>query len=306
MKKDASLLITGANGFTGRHAYQYFSQLDINVIPMFQNHTRIIEAPNSVVCDLTNKTAVMSLIKRIKPDYVLHLAGQNSVLESWKKPLDSLEINIIGTSYLLEALRQVVPNSKTLILGSALQHDLTKGTTPPHPYSLSKTMQAMIADAWGELMGLDIVIAKPSNLIGPGESTGICSLIGKKLIDIDMRKCEPIIEINDLQATRDFLDVRDAVAAYHVLLCAGEKGKKYNIGSGVKRSLVEVLSMYKEITNLDFRIRETNSVKSKEQSDLALQDIKKHGWSPNIPFTDSLQDVWGYMRKSRPSRRSIK
>ncbi|PGU00194.1 UDP-2-acetamido-2,6-dideoxy-hexulose 4-reductase [Bacillus cereus] len=297
MRKKACLLITGANGFTGRHACKYFSQQGMQVIPM--SHSRSIEDPNSVVCDLTNKTAVMSVIKRLKPDYVLHLAGQNSVLESWKKPLDSLEINILGTSYLLEALRQEVPNCKTLILGSALQHDLTKNTIPPHPYSLSKTMQAMIADAWGELMGSNIVIAKPSNLIGPGESTGICSLIGKKLVDIEVGKCEPIIEINNLQDTRDFLDVRDAVAAYHVLLCEGEKGKKYDIGSGIKRSLLEVLEEYKKITNLDFQIREKNNVKSKGQSNLVLHDIKKHGWNPKVKFTDSLQEVWGYMRKSK-------
>ncbi|MES5896796.1 NAD-dependent epimerase/dehydratase family protein [Bacillus cereus group sp. RP43] len=299
MKKDACLLITGVNGFTGRHAYQYFSKLGINVIPMFQTHPDTIKIPNSVVCNLTNKTEVMNLIKRIKPDYVLHLAGQNSVLESWKNPLDSLEINIMGTSYLLESLRQEVPNCKTLILGSALQHDLTKSTIPPHPYSLSKTMQAMIADAWGELMGSNIVIAKPSNLIGPGESTGICSLIGKKLVDIEMGKCEPIIEINNLQNTRDYLDVRDAVVAYHILLCEGEQGRKYDIGSGIKRSLLDVLKMYKEITNLDFRIRETNSVKSKDQSDLVLHDIKKHDWNPQIQFINSLQDVWGYMRKRK-------
>ncbi|MDO6632238.1 NAD-dependent epimerase/dehydratase family protein [Bacillus thuringiensis] len=297
MRKNVRLLITGANGFTGRHACIYFSQQGMQVIPMF--HSRSIEDPNSVVCDLTNKMAVMSLIKNIQPDYVLHLAGQNSVLESWKKPLDSLEINILGTSYLLEAIRQEVPNCKILILGSALQHDLTKNAIPPHPYSLSKTIQAIIADAWGELMGVNIVIAKPSNLIGPGKSTGICSLIGKKLVDIEVGKCEPTIEINNLQDTRDFLDVRDAVAAYHVLLCDGEKGKKYDIGSGIKHSLLEVLEEYKKITNLEFQIRETHRVSSKGQSDLVLQDIKKYGWSPKVKFTDSLQDVWGYMRKNR-------
>ncbi|OUA88589.1 NAD-dependent epimerase/dehydratase family protein [Bacillus thuringiensis] len=300
MRKNACLLITGANGFTGRHACKYFSQQGMQVIPMFQSHSRLIDYPNSVVCDLINKTAVMSVIKNIQPDYVLHLAGQNSVLELWKNPLDSLEINIMGTSYLLEAIRQEVPNCKTLIQGSALQHDLTKSTIPPHPYSLSKTMQAMIADAWGELMGSNIVVAKPSNLIGPGESIGISSLIGKKLVDIEIGKCEPIIEVNSLQDTRDFLDVRDAVAAYHVLLCEGEKGKKYDIGSGIKRSLLDVLKVYKEITKLDFRIRETNNVKSKDQFDLALHDIRKLGWTPKIQFIDSLQDVWGYMRKRKP------
>ncbi|MFE0505991.1 NAD-dependent epimerase/dehydratase family protein [Peribacillus butanolivorans] len=298
MKKDACILITGANGFTGRHAYRYFSKLGLNVIPMFQTHTSAIHATNGVVCNLTNKTEVRNLIKRTRPEYVLHLAGHNSVLESWKNPLDSIEINIIGTSYLLEALRQIVPSCKTLILGSALQHDLTKKTIPPNPYSLSKTMQALIADAWGELMDLNIIIAKPSNLIGPGNSTGICSLIGKKLIDIEKQQCEPIIEINNLQDTRDFLDVRDAVAAYHILLRDGETGKHYNIGSGIKRSLLEVLKVYKEITRIDFQIQETKKIKSNDQSILELHDMRKHGWDPKIPFTDSLKDILDYMRMS--------
>ncbi|HEK9102323.1 NAD-dependent epimerase/dehydratase family protein [Bacillus pfraonensis] len=296
MNRNACLLITGANGFTGQHAYRYFSELGINVIPMFHNHSQITHSNNGVVCDLTNKTEVMNLIKKIKPDYVLHLAGRNSVLESWKQPLEYVEVNIMGTSYLLEALRQEVPNCKTVILGSALQSDFTKNTIPPHPYSLSKTIQAMIADAWGELIGSNIVIAKPSNLIGPGESKGICSLIGKKLIDIKMEKCEPVIEIHNLQDTRDFLDVRDAVAAYHILLCEGEAGKKYDIGSGTKRSLSEVLKEYREITKLDFQVEETNNRKNKDQSDLVLNDIRQLGWTPRIQFTDSLKDILKYMR----------
>ena len=101
-------------------------------------------------------------------------------------------------------------------------------------------------------MDSNIIIAKPSNLIGPGASNGICSILAKKMIDIESGRSKAVIEVNSLKDSRDFLDVRDAVKAYHVLLRDGINGKQYNIGSGVKRSLLEVLEQYKELTQLNF------------------------------------------------------
>lgn len=80
------------------------------------------------------------------------------------------------------------------------------------------------------------------------------------MIDIESGRSKAIIEVNSLKDSRDFLDVRDAVKAYHVLLRDGINGKQYNIGSGVKRSLLEVLEQYKELTQLNFFIEETEKV----------------------------------------------
>ena len=122
----------------------------------------------------------MKVMKQIKPDYVLHLAGRNSVIESWTAALEYVEINVIGTLYLLEAIKQEASHCRTLVIGSALQADSINEIKISNPYSLSKTMQVIIAEAWGELMGSNIIIAKPSNLIGPGVSNGICSILAKK------------------------------------------------------------------------------------------------------------------------------
>ncbi|KMP92032.1 UDP-2-acetamido-2,6-dideoxy-hexulose 4-reductase [Bacillus wiedmannii] len=298
MKKNASLLITGANGFTGRHACQYFLEQGFHVIPMFQNRAHREIIGNGITCNLTNKSEVMKVMKQIKPDYVLHLAGKNSVIESWTAALEYVEVNVIGTLYLLEAIKQEVPHCRTLVIGSALQADSMSNIKISNPYSLSKTMQVIIAEVWSELMNSNIIIAKPSNLIGPGISNGICSILAKKMITIESNKSEAIIEVNSLKDSRDFLDVRDAVKAYHVLLRDGINGKQYNIGSGIKRSLLDVIEQYKELTQLSFSIKEAEHSGSESNESLVIEDIKRLGWVPEIQFHQSLKDVLEYAKCS--------
>ncbi|MED2950824.1 NAD-dependent epimerase/dehydratase family protein, partial [Bacillus thuringiensis] len=187
---------------------------------------------------------------------------------------------------------------RTLVIGSALQADSMDEMKISNPYSLSKTMQVIIAEAWGELMDSNIIIAKPSNLIGPGVSNGICSILAKKMIDIESGRSKAIIEVNSLKDSRDFLDVRDAVKAYHVLLRDGINGKQYNIGSGVKRSLLDVLEQYKELTQLNFFIEETEKSGSDSNESLVIEEIKRLGWIPEIEFHQSLKDVLEYAKCS--------
>lgn len=118
------------------------------------------------------------------------------------------------------------------------------------------------------------------------------------MIDIESGKSEPIIEVNSLKDSRDFLDVRDVVKAYHVLLRDGINGKEYNIGSGVKRSLLDVLEQYKGLTQLNFTIKETDNFESDSNKSLVLEDIKKLGWVPKIQFHQSLKDVLEYAKHS--------
>ncbi|OUB35427.1 UDP-2-acetamido-2,6-dideoxy-hexulose 4-reductase [Bacillus thuringiensis serovar yunnanensis] len=293
MHKNSRVLITGANGFTGKHAVLYFSGLGINVFPIFNTNNQ----KNGYICDLKDKTSVFRLIQSIQPDYILHLAGLNSVSESWKNPVEYMEVNLMGTCNLLEAVRKEVPHCKTIVVGSALQSELTNLSIPPHPYSLSKTLQALIADAWGELMETNVIVAKPSNLIGPGLSNGICSILGKKIIDIEMGKSKPIIEINDVREVRDFLDVRDVVSAYHLLLCKGKNGQHYEIGSGIRHSLSDVIKQYKDLTGLNFSVCETREINPSNPYDLNISKIKQLNWKPQIPLTRSLQDILNFFKQ---------
>ena len=146
---------------------------------MFQNRAYGEKIRNGITCNLTNKSEVMKVMKQIKPDYVLHFSRKEFGYRILDSRLEYIEVNVIGTLYLLEAIKQEASHCRTLVIGSALQADSMNEIKISNPYSLSKTMQVIIAEAWGGLMDSNIIIAKPSNLIG-GESNGICSILAKE------------------------------------------------------------------------------------------------------------------------------
>ncbi|MFZ0446298.1 MAG: NAD-dependent epimerase/dehydratase family protein [Bacillus sp. (in: firmicutes)] len=251
MNKLNKLLITGASGFTGQHACRHFVKTGFDVTAMTGNNA-VNEQVRTEHCDLTDKVGVINIVKEIKPDYLLHLAGHNHVGESWLHPGLSLEANVMSTLHLIDALREENPSCKIVVVGSALQFVPHHITTLKHPYSLSKTLQALIAQSWQVLYNMHISIAKSSNLIGPGKSNGVCSIFAKKIVYMEENKIEKILEVNNLQAQRDFIDVRDAVRAYEILLTTGISGEVYEIVSGKSHSLEDLINIFKSLTNVEF------------------------------------------------------
>ena len=130
-------------------------------------------------CDLTDLALVEETVKEIVPDQVLHLAGQNSVAKSWENPGNYLHANVLGTVNLLEGIRAYSPAARVLVAGSMLQEPITEPAS--HPYSLSKTMQMLVARTWEQLFKMKILLVKPCNLIGPGPSNGVCTIFAKKI-----------------------------------------------------------------------------------------------------------------------------
>lgn len=287
------ILITGAAGFTGRQACQFFSEEGYDVIPVVRTKTGSeFESKYRVIpCDLTDKNGVMNLISCFRPDYVLHLAGINAVGQSWNAPIMVIEANVMSTLYLLEAIRNSGKPSKVIIVGSALEIDLTKNNFPPHPYSLSKTVQTLLSQSWANLFNMDIMIARPANLIGPGHSNGICSIIARQIAAMINGNREKVIEVNDLSVRRDFLDVRDAVKAYHILCEKGLSGNVYNIATGVTHSLEEMILVFKDIIGFDITLYSKTSIPETTDSKIDTSTMKKLGWSPTIPFQQSIKDV---------------
>ncbi|MBM7603166.1 GDP-4-dehydro-6-deoxy-D-mannose reductase [Metabacillus crassostreae] len=297
MKRDSKILITGASGFTGQHACNYFTELGYDVIGVTMNTPLVNKKVHTEFCDLTNKNNVSLLIKKVKPKYLLHLAGQNHVGESWNEPIKSLEANTMVTAHLLEAVRQENPTCKIVIVGSALQVDPANLSTLPHPYSLSKTLQIVIAQAWAKLYNMHIVIAKPCNLIGPGYSNGVCSLFAQKIVKMEKKMSNKILEVNNLLAQRDFLDVRDAVRAYEILLRRGRSGEIYSFASGKSRSLEEIIDVFKKMTTIDFEVITKVSPVYEKPIEINSSRITRLGWNQVIPFESSIKDIISFYRK---------
>ncbi|MCU6600037.1 NAD-dependent epimerase/dehydratase family protein [Peribacillus frigoritolerans] len=299
MNQIPKLLITGASGFTGQHACNHFVKAGYAVTAVTRKNF-VNGQVQTEICDLTNKENVSKLIKKVKPDYLLHLAGQNHVGTSWIDPVSSLEANAMSTLYLIEALRRENPACKVVTVGSALEFDPQNIATLTHPYSLSKTLQVLIAQSWGVLYNMNIVIAKPSNLIGPGISNGVCSIFAKKIVDMEENKAEKVLEVSSLQAKRDFVDVRDAVNAYEIILTKGKPGEIYDIASGNSHSLGEVITGFRALTTIDFEIK--SKVKEQEESRVEILpvEIVKLGWKPVLSLESSLEDILYFYRKNKP------
>ncbi|MFE0565557.1 NAD-dependent epimerase/dehydratase family protein [Priestia megaterium] len=291
------LLITGASGFTGKHACYYFSKAGFEVIAVTRTHS-FNEQIQTEHCDLTNKEAVRRMIKKIKPQFLLHLAGQNHVGQSWVDPVSSLEANFLSTLYLIEGLRHENPTCKIIVVGSALQFDPKDISTLKHPYSLSKTLQVLIAQSWEGLYDLPIVIAKPSNLIGPGTSNGVCSIFARKIVEMEVKNAEKVLEVSNLHAQRDFIDVRDAVSAYEILLTGGKSGEVYDISSGKSHSLKDVINMFRTLTTVEFDVKSSIESQVEKKVEIIPFKLAGLGWKPIVPFKSSLIDTLNFYRKN--------
>ncbi|MHA0857021.1 NAD-dependent epimerase/dehydratase family protein [Paenibacillus sp. CMAA1364] len=294
--KKRTILITGASGFTGRHACRYFSEADYHVVAVVRNKD-MVKFHSSIevkICDLTNPNDVQSLIAEVHPDEVLHLAGKVSVAESWEQPMLYMQTNVLATLYLLDAMR-LFPKSRILIIGSRLQFEGSSTPQPPHPYSLSKTMQMLATQSWMSLFKQSIVLAEPSNLIGPGPSAGICSLFAKYIVNVEKGLVEPKFRLSSISETRDFLDVRDAVRAYATILTSGVPGTVYPVCSGVERSLGSITEQLMSMTDTPIHLEYGNDIKPSTvtSSSHALQQL---GWTVTQDFIQSMQDIIHYYR----------
>ncbi|AJS57462.1 NAD-dependent epimerase/dehydratase family protein [Paenibacillus sp. IHBB 10380] len=296
--KEQTLLITGANGFTGRHACDYFATKGIRVIAVIRRPDSLppIAGVEPWVCDLTVKDEVQTLVHHVRPDFVLHLAGKNSVPESWIDPLLYMENNILATLTLLDALRSH-PESHILIVSSRLKFTLATPPRPPHPYSLSKTLEECAVLSWRELFQQHILLAEPSNLMGPGPSTGICALLARHIVNSEQGKDMNSFRISSRYDTRDFVDVRDAILAYDLILEKGESGRVYPICSGVKRSLGDIATSMVELAKVPILLEMGHAPQSSWIDDeCQSKDLYDMGWKPQIPWEQSLLDIMEYFR----------
>lgn len=292
------ILITGASGFTGRHACEYFSTLGMQVTALVRDMNRVIKMDGIQYysCDLLDHSRVCDLVKRIAPDYILHLGGMNSVSESWDKPMVYMQSNLMPTLYLLDAMR-AKPECIILVVGSRTSADLTALDKVNHPYGLSKSLQKAVALSWRKLFDQKVILAEPSNLIGPGASTGFCTYLGRYIVQCELGRQPGPFRISSRADRRDFLDVRDAVRAYGYLMMFGSFGEVYQVCSGIERSLEEITDKMLDVAdqNVPLIWGDDRSSEGFSFSERAAE-VESLGWHPRIPLSKSLRDVIEYLR----------
>ncbi|OPH48676.1 hypothetical protein BC351_09500 [Paenibacillus ferrarius] len=291
-----TILITGANGFTGQHACRHFVQKGLQVAAVSRYKNSSVPGVHSHIADLTKVEQVNALIKMTQPDYVLHLAGKNAVGESWLEPLAYMESNMMSTLYLLDALRSV-PQCRVVVIGSMLSYVPADGQAPPSPYSMSKSFQTWGALGWAHLFQQQIMIAKSSNLVGPGPSNGICGLLARASVEAEAGTRTAPFKLSSLIEERDYLDVRDAVAAYERILEYGIPGSVYPVASGLNRTLGDIVNALKPLTEKELPIQSDQLSGYVPPAPIQTQLTRDLGWSPAFALEDSLRDALVYFRQ---------
>ncbi|MFC6553609.1 NAD-dependent epimerase/dehydratase family protein [Cohnella cellulosilytica] len=300
------ILITGAAGFTGRHACRRFAASGWEVAAAVSPRSAKaagLEPARTECCELTDGDAVAAMMRRLKPDAVLHLAGRNAVDFSWKSPSATLAANLMSTAYVLDGAL-ALGGCRVLVAGSMLRTDEAALSEAAHPYGFSKTLQTAAAKAWHRWYGLPVMIAEPSNLIGPGSSGGLCGKIVRWAVSAEEAggAAEPF-RLSSLREARDFMDVRDAVEAYERVLNEGEPGRSYAIESGRFLTLAEVKSAFDELagTELAWEIGDKAAAPSPQPRDCS--PIRALGWRPRRTFRQSILDALEGEREQRRRER---
>ncbi|MBD3309202.1 NAD-dependent epimerase/dehydratase family protein [candidate division KSB3 bacterium] len=314
------VLITGITGFAGSHLVDYIlkahPEVDIFGIRRWRSRTETIrhfqDDIKIVECELRDLTSVFNVIKDIRPDRIFHLAAQSFVPTSWISPADSLNTNILGQLNVFEAVRSLDINPWIQIACSSEEYGMvyenevpikeTNPLRPLSPYAVSKVSQDMMGYQYSKSYGMKIIRTRGFNHTGPRRGdVFVCSDFAKQIVDIEKQKRPPVIRVGNLDAKRDFTDVRDMVRAYWLSLdrhC--EPGEVYNIASGTTYPIHEVLEKLLAMTDVKIRIEQDPARLRPSDVQILQGDYSKFhaatGWNPTIPFDQTLQDILEYWR----------
>ena len=308
-------LITGIGGFVGGHLTDHLISQKIAVTgfihPSHHSHNldNLKKKANLVECDILNKQLIAKKLSN-SFDCIFHLAAFSSPSKSFENSKETLENNILGELNLLEALKKINSKAKILIVGSSDEYgDINHNRlvneefplNPSSPYAVSKVAQDLLGWQYFLNYGLQIVRVRPFNHIGPGQSTAfVVSAFASRIAQLE-KKGGGIMRVGNLDAYRDFTDVRDMVRAYLLALEKGKLGEVYNIGLG---KLYKISDIFKKLISL-------SKVKVKEKQDKTLHRSsdtnkitcdyskfkKKTNWKPSIPIEKTLSDTINYERE---------
>ena len=317
------ILITGITGFVGSHLAEYCLQRpDIEVYGTIMSHhlgdelKRVEQIKNKIElleCNLTNRIGVARVLEKSKPDKIFHLAAQSFVPVSWKSPEDTLFNNIIAELNVLEVIRELKLDPVIIIAGSSEEYGLvqenelpikeTNPLRPLSPYAVSKITQEKLAFQYHRSYGLKTVLTRFFNTEGPRRGQDfVTSNFAKQIAEIEKKKKEPIIYVGNLEAKRDYSDVRDMVKAYWL---ASEKcnfGEPYNVCSEKAITIRSVLDLLLSLsTKKNIKVEQDSARMRPSDVPILYGDCSKFrkqtGWKPEIPFEKTMEDLLNFWRE---------
>jgi GDP-4-dehydro-6-deoxy-D-mannose reductase len=311
MRPIRSLLITGATGFVGTHLRALLAQIRPEwgiAGTMLHNPTT---DPGIVPCDLQDAAAISDLVARTAPDAVIHLAGQSNVPASFRDPEATLANNILGTLHLLDACRAHAKETCLLIVSSNEVYGPVpeaeqpigedRPLRPGNPYAVSKAAQEMLALQYAQSYGLDVVVARPFNHIGPGQTDRfVVSAFARQVAEVE-RGIRDVVSVGNLDVARDFTDARDVCRAYIALVERGAWGGVYNIGRGAAIRVGDLLDLLCRLAHVEVKV-ERDPARMRPSDVPVMRADTTHlraatGWQPEIPLEQTLRETLDWWRE---------
>jgi len=315
MKK---ILITGVTGFAGSYlARQIVPQKDCELFGTYlsvDSLSQISDIKNSIKpihLDLMDFNGVKKVIEETKPDQLYHLAALTSPTQSFKEPAAVMVNNITAQINILENIKNANLSTRILVISSAevygqvdssdIPIDEDTPFRPVNPYAVSKITQDFMGLQYHLGYGMDVVRVRPFNHIGPGQTYQfVTSAFAKKIAEIEKGKREPVLEVGNLEAKRDFTDVRDMVKAYVLLMEKGKSGDAYNVGLGKSYKISKILEILLSMSDKKIIVKKSPELLRPSDNPNLLCDNSKiaklTGWKPEIALKQTLKEILDYWR----------
>jgi GDP-4-dehydro-6-deoxy-D-mannose reductase len=319
-------LITGITGFAGSHLAEYLlaEQPGVEVYGTFRWRSRMDNVEHLdrkiklVEADLRDYSSMHHALETTRPDFIFHLAAQSFVPSSWNAPNDTIVTNASGQTNLFEAIRILELDPVVQIACSSEQYGLvlpdevpiseTNPLRPLSPYAVSKVAQDFLGYQYHQSYGLKVVRTRGFNHTGPRRgqvfvTSNFCSQVAA----IELGLQEPIIRVGNIEAIRDFTDVRDMVRAYWLAVTKARPGEVYNIASGKGIRIREMLDLVLSFSRAKVRTEVDPTRLRPSDVEILIGDSSKFradtGWEPQIPFEQTVRDLLDYWRQKLASRR---
>lgn len=307
------ILITGATGFVGPHLLTAVRAAHPEAELVATGHEPAGgEAPGVSwrQLDLADPEALEALAAEVRPAHVYHLAARSSVAASFQDPGATFAVNADGTLRLLEALRRRAPEARTLFISSAEVYggasalpDEQAPFAPATPYAASKAAAEMVCLAAWRAFKQPVIRARAFNHTGPGQTADfVAGAFATQIARIEAGLQKPVVSVGNLEARRDFLDVRDVVAAYVALMASGRPGEVYNVASGASIRMRELLDGLLDHAKVSIAIRpDPERMRPSDVPELvgdAAKLRRETGWVPRYALETTLLDLLDEKRRA--------
>ena len=307
-------LVMGGGGFVGSYLVHHLHDelgMDVSVTKTEKEQLELACA-QVYDMDVLDITEISKVLNAVRPDYILHLAAQSSVALSWKNPALTIDVNVKGSVNVLDAIRQLDYTPRTLLIGSGEEYGHIRAgecpiqednaLRPGNIYAATKSCQNMIGKIYADAYGMDIMMVRAFNHIGPNQAPlFVVADFCKQVAEIEKGLREPVINVGNLSAKRDFTDVRDVVKAYGLLVREGKRGETYNVGTGHAIAISDILDKILSLSDKEIEVKvDPNRLRPVDVPIIEPDITKIHectGWMPKISLEATLTETLDYWRK---------